>query len=183
MKLARTAFLVIVVAVLTACAEKRFVRPAGELLQLGKTTEDQVVAVMGLSDGLVFEKRNGKDIIANSYMNYPFTNKVLRRFAIFYFADGVLVGHMFASDFADESTDFDLTKVGSIVENKSTRQDVEALLGKPAGEAIYPFTSDQEGRVLWYFYVGSTARKSAEFVLDKHDTVRFFSVNEGGPFN
>lgn len=179
MNIVRNVLLILVMTALTACgvAGKKFVRPSGDLIQLGKTTENQVIAAMGDPVSSDWGERRGKKIKIMMYIYVSMPGSVaLNRGAFFYFSDEVLVGHYFTSDFSNESTDFDLTKLSNIVEGKSTRRDVEAALGEPAGEAIYPFLDDKKGRLLWYKYYGPMGDKNADFELDKDGIVRHFSV-------
>lgn len=179
MNIVRTTLLVLVIIVLTACgvAGKKFVRPSGNLIQVGKTTENQVIAAMGDPVQSHWGKRSGKKIKINIYAYVVVPGaEAIGRDAVFYFLDGVLVGYYFSSAFADETTDFDITRVGNIVENESKRQDVESILGKPAGEAIFPFPDYPEGRVLLYRFDGPMGSKEADFELDKDGIVRHFRV-------
>lgn len=179
MKIVRTTLLICIIAILTACAGRQFVRPSEDFLQLGKTTENQIVGEMGVPlKTESFIKRPSKEKVKQFAYLYSASRVAgaFARGAYFYFIDGVMVGHRFFSDFPGESTDFDLTKVQNIVENKSTRRDVETLLGKPTGEAIYPFTDEPESRVLLYHFYGSMEIKEADFEIDKDGIVRHFSV-------
>ena len=95
----------------------------------------------------------------------------------FHFLDGILVGYYFHSSFPEDSTNFDISQFGNIVEGESTEQEVVAVLGKPAGEEIYPFIDDREGRVLWYRYLDSNIHSKADIELDRNGLVQFFRVN------
>lgn len=177
MKIAQTSLLFFLVALLAACSGRYFVRPPEGLIKLGKTTEDEVIAAMGDPLKSEWGERLGKKIkmIGYIYVIVPH-REAISRAVFFYFVDGVLVGHYFCSEFAGESTDFDLTRIGNIVENQSTRRDVEAALGKPSGEAIYPMLDDPEGRMLEYRYYGERFSKEAFFEIDKDGIVRHFTV-------
>jgi hypothetical protein len=179
MNMARAFFLILLVLSLMACAVsgKDFVRPSGELLQLGKTTEKQVIAAMGDPKSTGQGQRRGK---TGKHLMYSYGaasgGEVLYRAAYFYFVDEVLAGYQFTSSFPDESTDFDITKLGDIIEGQSTRENLEAILGPPSGEAMYPFSEDPEGRRIQYWFKGSKVTKHAIIELDKNDVVQRFDV-------
>ena len=174
----RTTLLIFVITVLGACTGKNFVRPSADLIQFGRTTEDQVIAVMGNPQYSQSGKMHGGKNVKMLFYGYDAKPGIVQfgKTAAFFFTDGVLVGHVFESDFPDESTDFDLTKVGNIVENVSTRKDVESILGKPSGESIYPTVEDPEGRRLVYRFTGQNVNKDARFEIDKEGIVRHITV-------
>jgi len=181
------ALLLIVITILTACTatystnRENFVRPWGDLIQLGKTTEKQVIAVMGetyfLDQRARLEDGRKCKMLIYTHTGEKFNPQTgdEQKVAFFTFMDGVLVNHGFVSNFPEDSTDFDLSKVDNIVENKSTRQDVENLLGKPTGEAIYPFLQNPELRRLSY---QSYSRPTVHIEIDKDDIVRRVKVSK-----
>jgi len=176
---------IILITILTACVtystnKENFVRPWGDLIQLNKTTEKQVIAVMGetyvLGDMSFEDGRKCKMLVyTHTGEKYNPQTGDEQKTAVFEFMDGVLVGHWFVSNFPEDSTDFDLTKVENIVENESTRQDVENLLGKPSGEEIYPLLQNPELRNIIYSSLSPTI-PTVVIKIDKTDVVRHVEI-------
>jgi hypothetical protein len=166
-----------IVISLAACAGRQFVRPSKAILNLGMTTEDEVLAEMGEPHSSKEGHFRGEKV-KNVFYGYFVSDgsKTLGRAAVFYFVDKVLVGYYFQSEFAGESTDFDITKAGQIAEKASTREDVIVLLGLPSGAAIYPFTDDRNGRVLWYRY-SNTFSKEVDVEIDEDGVVQRVNIN------
>lgn len=180
MNILRIIYLAAWVVVIAACTDGNSEKPSKELLQLGKTSENQIVAVMGDPDTSKSGELRGETIKALVYKHeFEGIDGAVSRSAVFFVLDGVLVGHYFISSFPHEFTDFNVARVGHIVEGESTRLDVEAILGKPAGEAIYPFIESRDGRLLWYKSETPKIAKSADIELDQEGIVRYFSVTLG----
>lgn len=81
-----------------------------------------------------------------------------QRVLTLYFAEGVMVGQEFASSFADDSSEFDTTKIAAVHIGKSTRAEVIALLGRPGGEVRYPIIKNKADRGIIYSYTVNAAK-------------------------
>ena len=173
MKIKRATMFIFLITMLTACAGKYFVRPSENLIQLGKTTEEQVIAEMGNPQETSWSEKNDKRI---KIIFYIYINPPLSKAAVFYFTDGILVGHYLDSNFSEDSTDFDMTNATKIVENESTRQNVETVLGKPSGEFIFPMAKYPGGYTLLYQYKNPKVIKKAFIEIDEKGIVRDFGV-------
>ena len=77
------------------------------------------------------------------------------RIASFWFSDDILVGYGYESSYPADSTDFDESKAALLVKGKSTRQEVEMLLGKPSGLAIYPLVDGRKDTLLLTYHIGT----------------------------
>ncbi len=106
------------------------------------------------------------------------------------FFNDVLVAEVFASTLWDDPTNFDDSKVSLIVQGKTTTAEVIAMLGRPAGRAIYPVADNERERVLVYFYhqvtqvwgvvKDQTFEQSLEITYDKDDVVSKVSYSQSG---
>jgi hypothetical protein len=143
-----------------------------EALVLGQTRPAQVTARLGRPFRQSVLSRHGKEVQVASYSHASARAEAALEGAMparvqnFYFADGRLVGHEFASSFRDDSTDFDLARAARIRKGATTRAGVLYLLGAPAGRYIYPMTAHagEEAFVYLYSHVtgqGPTARRSS----------------------
>jgi len=74
------------------------------------------------------------------------------RVARFYFWNGVLVGHEFASSFADDSTDFDESKIPLVKKGETRHDEAVDLFGRRCGYYIYPMIGKTDARALVYAY-------------------------------
>ncbi|MCR5883869.1 hypothetical protein LRS03_13795 [Rhizobacter sp. J219] len=132
-------------AVLAGCAGTNFKRPDPGALEVGKSTSAQVTQVMGPAPQTGESLRNGEKLKVHRYAyaegagtgKYP--GVVPARAIVFLTHNDLLVAEEFVSSFPTDATDFDDSKVASIVKGKSTRSEVNALLGKPNGKGVYPF--------------------------------------------
>jgi hypothetical protein len=101
------------------------------------------------------------------------------------FWNGKLVQYASSSSFPADKTDFDDSKIASLVRGKSTGDDVLALFGKPTGGAIYPIISRPDGAALVYLFeeenIDERARrvKVLEIFVDQGGIVREFRSNIG----
>lgn len=136
------------VAALAGCAGTNFKRPDPAALTLGQSTLAQVTQVMGTPTQTGETARNGTKFKISRYAyaegagtgKYP--GVVPARAMSFMTHDDVLVADEFVSSFPEDATDFDDTKVTAIVKGKTTRQEVQALLGAPNGRAIHPYVKN-----------------------------------------
>lgn len=142
---------------LSACAVGTpFVRPAPEVIELGKTTYAQVVERFGKPSD---ETRSRKDDQPLRAINYTHAsdaeaakvpNTLGIRQIVFVFADDIVVAEGFVSSFASDSTDFDDRRVGEIVKGKTRCDDVVAMLGRPSMRAIYPVVDNRGESAIGY---------------------------------
>ena len=161
----RLAITAVLAVLLAACAGRDFVRPAPESLKNGQTTYKEVLAQFGdpYREGTVVKNDKTVKTLGYAYASVggkPYREGVTPARAIaFYFFDDVLVGHEFISSWAEDNSDFDEGKVKDVVKGKTTRAEVIALLGRPAGYYIFPLIKQQPGEAAVYLY--SETRGSA----------------------
>lgn len=152
-------------ALLSGCAGTDFVRPAEGVLVVGKSTQADVTAKMGspYQTGDLTKNEKQLKVVQYAYAStggesaYPEVTPA--RVMAFTFYNDKLTSQEFISSFKQDSTDFDGSKVPSIVKGKSTTAEVVALFGKPTGEAIYPVIKGMDDRA--YIYSYSQAKGSA----------------------
>ena len=182
MKLMKTAAVVALACLMTACAGTNFVRPADNAFLLGSTTKEQVIAQMGkpYSEGKV--TKNGQ-VIDTSVYAYASGGASLAggvtpaRSAGFYYLNGTLIGQEFVSSFKEDSTDFDESKISSLQKGKSTKSDVIALFGKPSGNYIFPLVANKDDAGLVYQY---SQVKGSAFNLKFYQKLLIISLNKTG---
>lgn len=149
---------VAVVATLASCAGTDFKRPTPEALVVGKSTQSDVLRVMGTPTATGETVRNGEKLEVLRYAfgsgvsNGKYPGVTPARAEVFLTHGGLLVCDEFVSSFAEDATDWDDSKVASIVKGKTTRNEVVALLGKPNGTAIHPFVKVQGESAAIYSY-------------------------------
>ncbi|HEY2871599.1 MAG TPA: hypothetical protein VGJ56_06755 [Reyranella sp.] len=93
-----------------------------------------------------------------------------------------LVSYTFESGFDGERTDFEEGKAASFRPGQATRAEVVGTLGRPNGEAIYPYVKTDGSRQLTYVFIKtdstgflpgrtetSTTRRSIRFLFDPSD--------------
>jgi hypothetical protein len=149
-----------------------FVRPPVEQFELKKTTQAQVLVAAGTPPGISHTERNGKRIERFQYAYFTAAGYAagvgpVGRMASFYFSDGVLIGYLYSSSFPGESTDFAFENAARIEKGKSSRADVEFLLGKPHGVAIYPLIDDPGITQLRYHFAGATGAMGSGGTVSK----------------
>ena len=163
-----------------------FARPTSTNVTLGVTTTEDVIRQFGdpgeRSDG-VAPKPTAEQLAAprspfdgvpvegaitrfSYHQNYKGWSSVTNKGAFFIFWQGKLVVHEFVSDYADSSTRFDETKINQIKRGVTTKEQVIALLGEPAGRSIYPAIRDPGNLELGYFFV---AINNGEFLQPKNE--------------
>jgi outer membrane protein assembly factor BamE (lipoprotein component of BamABCDE complex) len=171
---------------LAGCANTEFVRMERENLVLGKTTYADVVAKMGAPKRESAVLKNGAKLHSATYLYAPPVGKPVRanlvpaRAQSLYFHDGRLVAHEFVSSWAEDSTDFDTSRLGEIVRGKTTREEVYRLLGEPSGFAVYPMIRALKGEAAIYLFAYETNtgvmnlkshRKALVVTFDEHGVV------------
>jgi hypothetical protein len=144
------------------CAGTNFVRPEEGSFVLGKTTPSEVIKVMGNpseDSPYVQDDKTMREISYSfaSMLEKPHIRDVVpSRSAGFWFYNDVMVGQCFISSFEIDHTDFDEGKVSQITKDKTTYEEMVALLGKPACEYIYPFNKHEALRGAGYLYTQYT---------------------------
>src|SRR4051812_8325915 len=145
-------------ATLAGCAGTNFKRPEPQALEVGKSTTADVVRVMGTAqqngEGLVNEQKVKvmRYVYAEGAGEGRYPGVVPARAMVFTTHNDQLVGEEFVSSFKPDATDFDDSKVSSIVKGKTTRAEVMALLGKPNGNAVYPMIKERGQKAVVYSY-------------------------------
>lgn len=158
MRALRRAAIGLAAGLLAGCAGADFERMGDEALVLGQTRPAQVTARLGRPFRQSVLSRHGKEVQVASYSHASARAEAALEGAMparvqnFYFADGRLVGHEFASSFRDDSTDFDLARAARIRKGATTRAGVLYLLGAPAGRYIYPMTAHAGEEAFVYLY-------------------------------
>ncbi|HEY3049285.1 MAG TPA: hypothetical protein VGJ72_17730 [Polaromonas sp.] len=149
---------VLTTAVLSGCAGTNFKRPDPQALVVGKSTATDVPRVMGTPGQVGEALKNDQKIKTARYAyaegagtgRYP--GVVPARAMVFSTFNDLLVGQEFVSSFPQDATEFDESKIPSIVKGKTTRAEVLAVLGKPNGDAIYPLIKKQGETAAVYSY-------------------------------
>lgn len=102
--------------------------------------------------------RNGEKLKSSRYAyaegagtgKYP--GVIPARAIVYLTHNDVLVAEEFISSFPNDATDFDESKVASIVKGKTTRAEVLAILGSPNGNGVYPFIKTKGEAAAIYSY-------------------------------
>ncbi len=135
---ARVAILAVVLA--GACLlGADFGRPDPASFTLGQTTEQEIRTRFGQPSGQT-SARVGDKVVTTLRYAYAEARTVAVpvRIMAYAFHEGRLVGFDYMSSFAADQTLFDELAVKRITRGVSTRAEVLALMGKPAGQFIYP---------------------------------------------
>lgn len=168
-------------ALLVGCAGTKFTRPSDAELELGRTTEQQVVARMGKPVQETNGLTNGKPTRTLTYGYASFGGEPKNpgvtpvHVLALTFHDAKLVSKSYVSNLKEDATDFDGTKAGAIQVGKTTLAQVQAMFGPAPGEAIFPAIKEPAGRALIYAYQemrGFTpSTKTLTVVFDPKGTV------------
>jgi outer membrane protein assembly factor BamE (lipoprotein component of BamABCDE complex) len=157
--LLRTVLATATIAILSGCAGTNFKRPDPGALELGRSTSAQIAQVMGgpaPQTGEVLRNEQKLKSARYAYAEGAGTGKypgvVPARAMGFLTFNDVLVAQEFVSSFPNDATDFDESKVSSIVKGKTTKPEVVSLLGNPNGHGIYPFIKKQGETAYVYSY-------------------------------
>jgi len=135
---ARVAILAVVLA--GACLlGADFGRPDPASFTLGQTTEQEIRTRFGQPSGQT-SARVGDKVVTTLRYAYAEARTVAVpvRIMAYAFHEGRLVGFDYMSSFAADQTLFDELAVKRITRGVSARAEVLALMGKPAGQFIYP---------------------------------------------
>ncbi|MES9961034.1 MAG: hypothetical protein ABW089_11400 [Sedimenticola sp.] len=150
--------LVIVAVLLSACAGRDFVRPDETSLRLNETTYQEILDRFGkpFNEGTQLKNEKNVKIISYAYAsiggkaNSPGITPA--RAASFYFSDDLLAGYEFISSYKMDNSDFDETRIEQLKKGETTREQVIALIGKPAGRYVHPLIKEKDGYAMIYAY-------------------------------
>ncbi len=186
---------VFVLGLLAGCASTDFVKPDAQKIVIGKSTWQDVLAASDQEhkpiEGTLRDNDSGKEIRVMSFMYSKgadfFGMTIQRHTQYYFFSNNVLIGQVYDSTFSADSTDFDEDKIPQIKEGVTTKAQVIALLGNPAGNAVYPMAKTPDDAELMYFYsharlVGiatTTETKSLNISFDKNGIVDRIQYNDG----
>lgn len=151
-------FVIAVLLALTGCAGKNFVRPIDDSMRLGKTTYSDVIQQMGEPRRTGDVLKNDKSVKTATYAYATTGGEPLEAGVIparaqsYYFHNEILVGREFISSFKSDNSNFDETKVDSVIKGKTTRAEVIQLLGRPSAAFIQPMVKETFGEALGYTY-------------------------------
>lgn len=154
----RTLFAVLAIALVTGCAGTNFKRPQTGVVVVGKSTPDDVMRVMGTprqtGEALVNEQKvkTMTYVFATAGGESLYPGVVPARAMTFAAFQDRIVGQEFVSSFKEDASEFDDSRIASIVKGKTTRKEVVALLGKPSGEVVYPMVKQKDHSGLVYTY-------------------------------
>jgi outer membrane protein assembly factor BamE (lipoprotein component of BamABCDE complex) len=150
-----------------------FPRPEAAGLIPGKTVKNEVIAVYGIPDSQT--STFNSDFVAPatqpksefdaaavggaySTIMYNYVQSTIPvaggdvsiKRAIFGFRNDTLIAYNFTSNFPTESSDFDESKLSLIQKGKTTQAEIEAMLGRPTGEAVYPIVLTEGEKKAFY---------------------------------
>ena len=180
---------------LLGCAGKDFVRPDSATLKNGETTYAQATERFGKPFSEGSATKNDKTVKSISYAYASLGGRpakegvVPARAMALYFYNDTLVGYEFLSSWAEDSTDFDESKVNQIVKGSTTRAEVVQLFGKPSGYAIHPMIKAATGEAAVYVYMEvsggpftgrKTFRKQLLVTFDDKGTVTDVDFSSSG---
>ena len=152
---------VLAAALLGGCALGRnFERPSPDTLRLGQSRYAELVEKLGPPEKERLQQRGGTTVreveyaYSSQYDGEPplIQGGIPGRTLWLYFHDDVLVGHLFNSSWRADHTDFDAAKARLIVQGTTSRDEIVALLGRPAGNYIHPMEVEPGGELLRYFF-------------------------------
>jgi hypothetical protein len=172
-KIKRTVALIFIALLAFNCVGTsgvNFERVNEDTISLGVSTYDDIVTRMGDSfEEDVYIKNNKQfKLIGYTYSStggVATSRRVIAtRHHMFYFYQGILVGHEFISSWQEDHTNFDETKVEQIKKGEWTKEDVINLLGRPSGKLIYPLSKNKgTEKLLYSFYEGRQYAYTIEF--------------------
>lgn len=145
----------------TACTlGPKFVAPESDSLELGKTTYEEILAKFGKPVSQEFWRKNGHLIKRVDYTcqtgtlaNAGWKEDIMaQRFLVLHFNDNKLIGHSFSSSYKEDATNFDIKKIDDIKKGETNRNQVIEIMGPRYGESMYPWTDEQDERVMEYYY-------------------------------
>ena len=181
--LIRLSLAAVLAAALTGCAGTNFKRPDVGALEVGKSTLAQVTQTMGPPPQTGDLLRNNEKLKSSRYVyaegagtgKYP--GVVPARAMVFLTHNDLLVVEEFISSFPNDATDFEESKVSSIVKGKTTKMEVQTMLGKPNGSAVYPFIKAKNENALIYSYAHA---KGSAFNMKFYNKTLILSFDAAG---
>lgn len=187
-------------AVLAACASGRdFARPFASDLALGTMTEADIVGRYGpptkrLQATMAQPTAAQLAATRGSFDHMPAAGTLVRldyyfdepegygrrgfKDLSFYVLDGKLVRYEFVSNSAATSTKFDESRIGEIKRGVTTRAQLSAMFGEPAGLGIYPTIRDRGAVLVIYSFIDFD---KGEFLNRKNDLITSFLEVLVGP--
>ena len=122
-----------------ATAGKEFSSEGFKQLNIGRTTEKEVLEIFGEP----FKRQTrAENNIEYHFLTYSYARATVDaakgRYLDMEFTNGVLNGYLFASDLEGDSTDFDVDAVQKLKEKPAQVNDYVKLLGRPNGELLMP---------------------------------------------
>lgn len=153
------------ILLLTACGGglSDFVRPDESKIVIGESTSADIVTQLQREPDAT-----GNKLVNNTMLNqleYAYlvndnatsdtpdeAGFIAVKGQMYYLNANVLVGSDYYSTFANDSTKFDVSKITSIVEGKSTKSDVIKLLGRPSIVMVQPMISKDSIGAIGYHY-------------------------------
>ncbi len=182
-------------ALLTGCAPTDFVKPDAQKIAVGKSTWQDVLTASDQehkpTEAIFKDNDTGKEIRVMTFMyskGADFIGMTIQRHTQHYFFNNnVLIGQVYDSTLPDDSTDFDEDKVPQIKQGVTTKAQVIALLGNPAGNAVYPMAKVPGDTELMYLYsharlagiATTTETKSLNVSFDKNGVADRVQYNDG----
>jgi len=190
--LVRAALPIAWTCMLAGCAgDSDLARPERRLFALGKASYADVVARFGPPQRTADVVRNGAQIrvIWYSFTGSPAESttpgEIPVRVLECDFADGVLVGRIFASSFKSDSTDFDETLALAIRKGATSSEEIEIMMGRPSAYFLPPLVARPATTAVGYFYApaaqdagggGWTFHKSLVVAFDDKDLASDISL-------
>ena len=142
---------------LVSCVGRNFERPLPHSFKPGVTTEQDILQTYGNPRKRSTWHYNGATLSRFDYVylapgepHMPQVNP--GRALAFDFHDNVLVGYAYESNYKNDNTDFDESKVADIQKGKTKCNVVPDILGPPSGEYIYPLMNSKDVTGLLYSY-------------------------------
>ncbi len=205
----RLILLVAVLGFLAACQRgQNFARPAPDAFVLGKATQLEIMSSFGepasrrtitTSETARPESRTRFDAAAvpgayerlayvhadrtaTFWIGAPPTTKGI----VFVFLNGTLISYDFVSNFDEDSSNFDESRIGALTKGTSTKADVVALLGPPTGRTAYPLIERAGDEMYRYGYTLTTRQqrytKNLNLLFDDQGVlVDFRFASDAGP--
>ncbi|WP_297500862.1 outer membrane protein assembly factor BamE [Ferrovum sp.] len=180
---------------LAGCAPTDFVQPDAQKIAVGKSTWQDVLAASdhdhNPGDTTFIDNDSGKTIRVMSFVyskGADFVGMTIQRHTQYYFFNNnILIGQLYDSTFDKDSTDFDESKASQIKEGVTNKSQVVALMGNPAGNAIYPMAKKPGDTELIYQYsharlasvFTTTETKSFNVSFDSNGIVDRVQFNDG----
>ena len=172
-------------ALLAGCAPTDFVKTDPQKIAIGKSTWQDVLAASDQehkpTEATFKDNATGKEIHVMTFLyskGADFWGMTIQRHTQYYFFNNnILIGQLYDSTFDKDSTDFDESKASQIKEGVTNKSQVVALMGNPAGNAIYPMAKKPGDTELIYQY--SHARLASVFTTTETKSFNVSFVSNG----